>query len=391
MQPTTFQHQNLRGQSFRGQDLSGLDFSGADIRGANFANATLIGANFSQVKAGLRRRQAIALVVLALFLAALSGFMTGYGGGVISSLIALGNTLNPYSFPSGVMALILLGVFTGITLRRGLASAGGTAVSIAVIAGLFAAIASQEIAVVALVQAIGIVSTVAGAMVGALAIALVLVMSGARALGIAAILAILSAAIGTQFGIAGIDSEQTFVIACGVAGVIALVMLWLGSYTGWSAWNGSRRYALIRAIAVTLSTQGTVFRGANLTDANFTAAVLKNTDFRGANLTRTCWFQAKQLERGRLEGTYLDPVEIRQLAVTREGREQSFDYCNLRGLNLQGANLMDMSLIGADLSEATLQDADLSRAKLVQTQLYRANLTRTCLTGAYVQDWGICS
>lgn len=389
---SSFQNANLRGRSFRGQDLSGIDFSEADIRGANFANATLVGANFSQVKAGLRRRQAIALVALALFLATLSGFMAGYGGGVISSLLALGDILNPHSSASGVVALVFLGVFAGITLRRGLASAGGTAVSIAVIAAMFAAIASQEVAVVALVQTIGIVSAVAGVMVGALAVALVLVMAGTRTVIIAAILAILailSAAIGTQFGIAGVDSDQAFVIACGIAGAIALTLLWLGGYTGWRAWNGSKRYALIRAIAVTLSTQGTVFRGANLTDADFTGSVLKNTDFRGADLTRTCWFQAKQLERGRLEGTYLDDVAIQQLAATKDGREQNFDYCNLRGLNLQGANLTDMSLIGADLSAATLQDADLSRVKLVRTQLYRANLTRACLTGAYIQDWGI--
>jgi uncharacterized protein YjbI with pentapeptide repeats len=282
-----------------------------------------------------------------------------------------------------------LSVFTVITLRRGPASAGGTAVSIAVVAALFAAIASQEVAVVVLVQTIGIVSTIAGAMVAALAIALCLAMAGTRTVVIAALLTTLSGMIGTQFGIAGIDSDQAFVIACLVAGAIALTMLWLGGYTGWRAWNGSRRYALIRAIAVNLSTQGTVFRGANLTDANFTGAILKNTDFRGANLTRTCWFQAKQLERGRLEGTYLDDAAIRQLAVTKEGRDLNFDDCNLRGLNLQGANLADISLIASDLSEAMLQEADLSRARLVRTQLYRANLTHACLTGAYIQDWGI--
>lgn len=175
MQRLRFKHQNLRGPSFKGQDLSGQDFSGADIRGANFTNAKLVGANFTGVKAGLRRRQAIALITFALFLGILSGFMTGYGGGVISSLIALSNPLNPHSFSSGVMALILLGVFTGVTLRRELASVGGTAVSIAVIAGLVAAFASDDVVYAALVQIFGVVSTVAGVMVEASAIALILV------------------------------------------------------------------------------------------------------------------------------------------------------------------------------------------------------------------------
>jgi uncharacterized protein YjbI with pentapeptide repeats len=62
---------------------------------------------------------------------------------------------------------------------------------------------------------------------------------------------------------------------------------------------------------------------------------------------------------------------------------------NLRELNLRDANLQDASLIGTDLSDATLQNANLSGAKLAQAQLYQANLNEACLTGAYIETWGI--
>jgi Pentapeptide repeats (8 copies) len=82
-----FQNANLQGRSFKGQDLTAVDFSGADIRGANFTHAVLTGANLSRVKAGLTPFQAILMGGIILLLFVLSGFITGYAAGVISSLL----------------------------------------------------------------------------------------------------------------------------------------------------------------------------------------------------------------------------------------------------------------------------------------------------------------
>lgn len=67
-----FQRLNLRGQSFKNQDLSGADFSEADIRSANFTGANLSGANFTGTKCGLQRRWQILLVIISIFIAAIS-------------------------------------------------------------------------------------------------------------------------------------------------------------------------------------------------------------------------------------------------------------------------------------------------------------------------------
>jgi uncharacterized protein YjbI with pentapeptide repeats len=74
---------------------------------------------------------------------------------------------------------------------------------------------------------------------------------------------------------------------------------------GWCALAGDEKYAFVRRIAVTFAaTGGTSFRNADLTDADFTFAILKSTDCRSATLTRTCWHQAKKLDRIRSETTY---------------------------------------------------------------------------------------
>ncbi|MFW9265485.1 pentapeptide repeat-containing protein [Nostoc sp. CALU 546] len=150
------------------------------------------------------------------------------------------------------------------------------------------------------------------------------------------------------------------------------------------------KYSLIRNIAIPFAaTGGTNFRGADLTNADFTQATLKSTDFRNTILICSRWHQAKMLDRVRPGSTYLQYSQVRELLVTGQGQDKNFDREDLRGINLQKANLADTSFISADLSEANLQDADLSRAKLKQTQLDGTDLTGATLTGAFIEDWGI--
>ncbi|WP_313887423.1 pentapeptide repeat-containing protein [Nodosilinea sp. LEGE 07088] len=180
------------------------------------------------------------------------------------------------------------------------------------------------------------------------------------------------------------------IVAVAAAVLTFSVLLALSVYISKRAVEGDSKYALIRKIAIAICTyRGTSFQKTDLTDANFTAAKLRQADFRQANLTRVRWFQAASLSKARTTGTYLEDPKIRQLVVTLNGQDQNFDHMDLRGLNLQGANLADASFIGAKLSEATLEGANLDRAKLVQTQLYGANLSGASLTGAIIQDWSI--
>jgi uncharacterized protein YjbI with pentapeptide repeats len=159
---------------------------------------------------------------------------------------------------------------------------------------------------------------------------------------------------------------------------------------GWRALAGNEKDAWVRSIAIAIAAMGgTSFRGADLSDADFTKATLKSTDFRNANLTRTCFRQTKSLDRVRPGTTYLQKLEICNLLSTGQGQDKNFECLNLRGINLKEANLADASFIGSDLSEANLQSSDLSRANFKQTQLDETDFTGATITDAYIEDWGI--
>ena len=171
---------------------------------------------------------------------------------------------------------------------------------------------------------------------------------------------------------------------------IILVAVMLAWHLSWKTVKGNQAFRWMLQIAIAIAAKGGhTFRGANLTDADFTGATLKLCDLRGANLKRTRLFEAKGLEFSRLGNTYLANPKIRQLVVTLNGQAQNFDGLNLEGVNLQDGKLQDASFIGANLNHANLRNADLSRAILKQAQLDGADLTGAILTGACIEDWGI--
>jgi len=230
---------------------------------------------------------------------------------------------------------------------------------------------------------------VAGILVESLALSIFLSITNTKALTFPIILALAIAILGAQEGVKG-TPPATLAISLVLTGILATALTTLSTYVSIKAMAGDKRYGLIRTISISLSTAlGTSFRGADLTDANFTNAILPHTDYRKANLKRTSWFQSTKLELSRIEGTYLEDESLRQLVVAKDGHGNTYDYKNLQGLNLQAANLTDASFIGADLNESNLQDADFTRAKLVKTRLYGADLTHSCLSGACIQDWAI--
>lgn len=188
-------------------------------------------------------------------------------------------------------------------------------------------------------------------------------------------------------GAVGVAVAGAGAVLVGVA--LALIVLVVVVYIGWRSLTGEERERWMCSLAIALAgIGGTSFRGAELTEANFTGAKLTSTDLRKATLTRVRWHGAKMLECVRSGETYLQDNQVRQWLIGK-GRDKNFDRKSLRGINLMGANLREASFIGADLSEANLQNADLSRAKLVQTRLDGTDLTGAKLTGACIEDWGI--
>jgi uncharacterized protein YjbI with pentapeptide repeats len=376
-----FSGQNLRGRSFKGRkDLIGANFSYADIRGADFTNALLQEANFSQAQAGRERGWAIVLLGVSLLLSALSGLASAFVG------VTTGTALtrqDPIEILAGVVVLITLAVFMIVSIRQGLAIAFAVLVAVGV----------TTAAVLAAAGSGAVVASAVTAAAGALAIAIVAAAAAIGAGAGAAVVVAGAAAAAAGMSVAMNASGTTALagsVAAGVAVAVAMAAAGLSASISWKALAGDKNYTFIHRLAIIFAAiGGTSFRGADLTDADFTQATLESTNFIRANLTRTCWFQAKKLSFARVERTYLENEQVRLLVVTGEGQKQNFDNLSLRGTNLRGANLVEASFVATDLSEANLQSANLSKAKLMQTHLDGADLTGARLVGAYIEDWGI--
>jgi uncharacterized protein YjbI with pentapeptide repeats len=374
--PQDFSGHNLRGRSFKGQNLEGANFSYADIRGVGFSSANLRGANFTGAKAGLKSYGIFIFSILLLLIAGLSGFTAGIA---ITFATDFFLSLKPRIF-TVFLASFLFICFVRTVLN---VTYGSVAVNI------------QLVAAVAIVLAVVAVGAPAAAVdepeakIGAIVVS-----------GVMSMLFVLAVALNSS--VTGNEAFATTLIGDGLlrtlvkggawfGGIVGgLVGAALGSYVGRLALNGDKRFRWIWKITIAFaSTEGTSFRDADLTNANFTQAVLKSSDLRNAILTHTCWYQAKKLDCIRPGTTYLSNVQLQQWLIHRKGQYKNFARQDLRGVNLQRVDLTDAIFTGADLSKANLQNADLSRAKLVQTQLDGTDFTGATLTGACIEDWGI--
>ncbi|MHC5819386.1 MAG: pentapeptide repeat-containing protein [Nostoc sp.] len=383
-------YQNLRGRNFKGRtDLAGANFSYADIRGANFTNANLTGANFSNAKAGLQRRWVIFLVLISWLLSGLSGFLWAVNGFLVAQKFNTGLDIeDEIGFWT---ALIVLIAFFFVTIRQGVvAGLGAFAFTVTFTVAVAVAVAVAFPVAVTVAVAVAKAGAFAGAVTVAVAFAFAVAVAFAFAVAVAGAVTV---AVAFAFAVVvAVAVARDVAVAVAFAFAFAVAGTLFSIYISWRAMKGDEKHSLIRNIAIAFAaTGGTSFRGADLTNADFTQATLKSTDLRNTILICSRWHQAKMLDRVRPGSTYLQNSQVRQLLLTRQGQDKNFDGQNLRGINLKEANLADTSFIGADLSEASLQDADLSRAKLKQTQLDGTDLTGATLTGAYIQDWGITS
>lgn len=386
-----FSGQNLRGRSFKGQNVEGADFSHADIRGANFSHAYLKGANFSHAQAGLQKRWAIFLGLISCLLSGISGFF-GLLNGYFVSLIF---NFEWHEQFIGWTSLIGLIGFYIITIYQGLI-VGSVVLSLALALILILALliegAVNGAGSLVLTLTLPVALSVVEAIVGVVAVAVALSITGTLSIAGVVFIAIVAALALARPGARFVSGDLSYPGPLVVVLVVTLAVALVNAYIAWRAMKGDERNSWVCKFAIALATtKGTIFYKADLTDADFSLAWLKNTDLRKSILIRTYLYQVRMLGRTRSGKTYIHNPQIRELVVTKQGQDKNFDRLDLRGINLQKANLTDASFIGADLSEANLQDADLSRAKLVQTQLDSTDFTGATLTGAYIQDWGITS
>lgn len=291
-----FKRQNLRGKCFRGEDLSGSDFSGCDIRGADFSNAILTGTNFTNVTAGLMKRQAIILMIVLLLAAAVLGFLAGIIGALteVRFLPVEGaeNAAHHWVTPIVIIA------FTFVSLTRNMAVGFSIFVIAFALATLAALLSSDAIPIAGSIAAVIAINAIVA---GATAAVSSLMVTAVLAFRITIALAVAGTFV-AAFSLA-IALSETFVPYSSITSAItvASIVLPLAGYVGWRTLKGDRKNTITAIVAHFLATKwGTSFKGADLTHANFSRAVLKSTDFSHATLTHTQW------ERNIWNGNSLD-------------------------------------------------------------------------------------
>jgi Pentapeptide repeats (8 copies) len=270
----SFRKQNLQGRTFSGQDLTGADFSESDIRGTDFTNAILTNANFANAKTGLQMHLTILFTVLLLITAAALGLIAGLSAGTIG----LQFHSNYLAVSAKSIAIAIHCGFLIVALRRGLT-------------------ASFSIFALAFALAVGAAVVYSGAIPTAAAIALAIVLDflvaslTMVAVGMAIITWIV---VNARMGIlVAIAFAGTFLATIRIAPTsisataIVVTVLILSGYVSWQTLR-NREYVGTLA-GVLFARWGTSFRGSDLTGANFSNTVLKNTDFRRAVLTSARW------------------------------------------------------------------------------------------------------
>ncbi len=439
-----FSDQNLQGQSFKNQDITNRDFSHSDIRGADFTGANLAGANFNHAHCGLARTSKIKIFIIVALLSAISGIAaviaidstfksltpktTEHIGFIPTAIILfvcaiLLTTMIRQGIQKaldylGIAAAVfvpLIGMLSGLSndnhpmfswlrsFRSGSlmsALSGETKVNDVpfLIVTLTAAVAATAIAVLALPLALALAEVVLGRVIAALALFEAVAIS-AIATGIIArnSLRYLKAFVLIQAGVVDNTNNKCYdflnncvkkfpdppvvIAAIAAAVILAVALLLLGTYIAKRVLAEDNKYALIRQLAVAIAAVGgTSFRRANLTNANFSYATLKNTDFTQSNMTRTLWHKSLMLDWAIPGETILNNPAVRDLLVSRNGRENSYEQANLRGANLSDADLYAANLRNADLTTATLEAANLDRANLTQVQAIGANFSNAKMT-----------
>ena len=440
-----FRGQNLQGRSFKGRNLTNEDFSNADIRGADFTNATLNGANFNRARCGLDRKSQIKIFLIVALLSAISGIAaviavdntfkslipktTEHIGFIPTAIILLVNAmLLTTMIRQGIQkALDYLGIAAAIfvpligllsafsndkhpilswlrSFRTGAlisALSGETKVSDTpfLIVTLTAAVVATTIAVVALPLALTLAEVVLGRTIAALALFEAVAIS-AIATGIIArnSLRYLKASVLIQAGVVDNTNNKCYdvlnncvknfadppVVIAAIAGsvIVAVALVLLGNYIAKRVLAEDDKYSVIRQLAIIIgATGGTSFRNTQLAHTNFSNATLKNTDFRFANIHRTMWRHARFLDWARVDETILINPAVRELLVTGNGYQKSYQGMDLRGANLIGADLRNAKLQTADLSQATLEAANLEYAIFSQVQAIGTDFSNAKMTG----------
>ncbi len=397
-----FSRANLQGANFSGANLEGADFSQSKIKGVNFTGAVLKNAKFLNAQAGLENYWDIISIILLFNFSLLLGACSTRIGAL---LFGLEGHIQSLSTIAGLLATLVIITFLIVAWKQGIATAVGVAVSeigsFGLIAALTSTVGHPEVARITAVAATDTILTVAVISALLFLYTPIIAVIGMRWFVLAPIAALIEVASIIKFanGDIGKSLRAGGFSAIVVTGLFAVILTIVCIQISRRAFAGDPKNAVMKSFAIAVTaTFGTRFREADLTNADFSGANLRDTDFRikipkedtrSPKHDYTQWYQAGGLDFVRWGDSILQDPRVQELLVTRSGRNQFYDDADLQGADLSGFDFYQATLTGANLMGATLQGACLERANLKLVKALNTDFTRAQMTEATIEAWSI--
>jgi uncharacterized protein YjbI with pentapeptide repeats len=420
-----FNKLNLRGANFSGQDLAGSSFVDCNIQGTIFRNATLKDCNFQGAIAGGSVFSTFAKIFSMLSINMLLIVLLQIIGQRSFLKFSADSNNVPETLAENLFVLFVIFIIVAVfssSSRKSLKNAFEmTAVSIVanfvlifsisvikfIIGSIHQDTLSSTLSNINSFASRGSVGIVTGIGVSLLSVAMATsitiigVTYSAKKISFLILLIDLSLMMLMVKYQLEINTHITTIL---FSILITLFGIINSFYFTIQALKDSNELTSIFILALSMASWDTTnFQGADLSNANFNFAILKNTNFRNSERQATSidhisWYKAKHIDLALFGDNYLRYSHVRKLLTEREikGNETDFifDGLDLAGINLdftcgQQTQLEGASFFRTNLSNADLEKANLKQANLKQANLDGANLNLVNLTGACIEDWGI--
>ncbi|GBL11397.1 serine/threonine-protein kinase B [Microcystis aeruginosa Sj] len=368
-----FSGRNLQNLFFKDLDLTGADFSGADIRGCSFEGAILENTNFSSVIAGPSRKQFLLLTFSTVMTIILTGSLQLLTIDYVNSHLSL--LLRQFTGMIAVpliwliylvVGLIVVGVYLAIYDRiSNIIENLDDAARIKqdqgknfVILNHFKYLRKiQYLYLYGSSQGRG--SILCAGIMTIPAIALLLLLKNSYSY--------------TTVNAINIITLSLLLICFLFCLFVVIIAIIQESRTTFNHTNLNN--------ATFYKAKGSCsFANANLDKCNFERANFTTVNLTGSSLIYTNWKGIKIGGFSQYYG-YLKNDNIRQLVVTRNGRDK-----NYRGLDLTQLDLQGVDLSGADMRNADLSGSNLRNAKLNRTNLQNAKVLGTDFSEAVISN-----
>ncbi|MCA2683862.1 MAG: pentapeptide repeat-containing protein [Microcystis sp. M038S2] len=370
-QNLNFSKLNLQNLSFKDLDLTGADFSGADIRGCSFEGATLENTNFSSVIAGRSHKQFLLLTLYIVITIILSGSLELLAIDYVNSHFSV--FLRQFTGMMAVPFLWLTHLVVGLIV---IAVAAGINLLIIFLLWRPKQNQSKSLEILNLTH-FEYIKTVQ-------------VYDDFPNIGLCSGIMTISA-IGSLFLLINSYSYTTVntinIIASSLLLISFLWFLICFIYVIVTGTGTSFNHTILNNSTFYQANLGLCsFANANLDNCNFERANFTRVDFTNSSLIYTNW---KGVKFGSLLNEYygyLKNDNVRQLVVTRNGRDKNYRGLELTQLDLQGVDLSGADLRNADLSGSNLRNAKLNRTNLQNTKVLGTDFSEAVISNCNLEN-----